>query len=194
MLIDTDEVKTGDLAAILGVSDRRIRQFNQMGLPKVGRGTYNLLTAVRFYTDRLTAQHGGDNTLDEQRQELLLEQTLKTRIENQQKRGELVPIAEVQTAFDHAQAMLAGQLDSFARRMATLIAGLEDEHQIEGVLFDECREVRRAYSDALAAVAGAVPTSKPDPEAPEETDGGGVGKRGKNTPTRKPRTRKVAKQ
>jgi len=182
------------LARIFGVSVRRVYNFHEQGMPREEKGRYKLGDVVQWYASHLLARGGKDKSLDDQRKELLFEQTLKTRIENEISRQDLVPMAEVQTCFNTAQTMLASQLDSFARRMANELAGIHEADQIESRVFEECREVRRVYATTLAAVAQAMDDSGADTNAAPPKKRRRVGRSGKNTTTRKPRARKVAKQ
>lgn len=180
------------IAEVLGVARRTVYQLHQEGMPKTGKGKYPLAPCVHWYIQKKLVTEGKDKTLDDQRKELLFEQTLKTRIENEISRRDLVPMSEVQTVFNTAQTMLASQLDAFARRMANELAGIHESTEIESRLFEECREMRRVYSAALAAVADNLENSSGDTKAAAPKKRRAVGRPRKNPAPRKSRAGKVA--
>lgn len=171
------------MGAVLGVSSRRIHQLVKEGMPKTARGKYYIPAAVQWYITHKLMKAGADKTLDEQRKELIFEQTVKTRIDNEVSRRDLVPMSEVQTVFGTAQVTLASQLDAFPRRMAIVLAGTHDENEIENLLFTECREIRRSYADVLDQMGPAAQGDGSDAKAPAPKKRQRVGRPRKDTAT-----------
>ena len=186
------QCRARDVAQVFGVSERRIAQFVIEGMPKGGRGNYNIPECHKWYN----ARYGGqlkDRTLDEQRQELIKEQTLKTKLENDTKQSELLPIDEVTAVVAATITMLSGILDAFSRRNAIVLAGLTDENEVERVLWDETRAVRSQFAGQLAALGDHIGNSSKDNNPPTEKKRRRVGRPGKDSTTGKPGTGALAK-
>lgn len=97
------EVSAKDLASIIGVKDRTIRDFADRGLViRAGRGRYRLVESVRAYCDHLRATasgRGGEqgvDTLVSERTRLARESADQMAMKNAASRRELVPAAEVE--------------------------------------------------------------------------------------------------
>jgi len=97
------EVSAKDLAKVIGVKDRTVREFADRGLViRTSRGRYRLIESVRTYCDhiRTTASgRGGEDeakTLTSERTRLAREQADQTALKNAALRRELVPAAEVE--------------------------------------------------------------------------------------------------
>lgn len=97
------EVSAKDLANVLGVKDRTVRDFADRGLViRAGRGRYRLVASVRSYCEHLRATasgRGGEDeakTLTAERTRLAREQADQTALKNAALRRDLVPAAEVE--------------------------------------------------------------------------------------------------
>jgi phage terminase Nu1 subunit (DNA packaging protein) len=100
------EVSAKDLAKVIGVKDRTVREFADRGLViRAGRGRYRLVESVRAYCDHLRATaagRGGEDeakTLTSERTRLAREQADQTALKNAALRRDLVPAAEVERAW-----------------------------------------------------------------------------------------------
>lgn len=184
---------TEEIANLLNLSKRRVQQLAKHGMPRTGRGQYPVRGCVLWYLDFSKAGPGEGKSQEEQRTELLYEQTIKTRMENEINKSNLFHADEVEASFQTAETLLGSILDAFAPRMANMLAAEHDPSVLKSVLFEECREVRRAYASALKKVGEYMEDSSGDSGAAPTKDSKPVGKPGKDTAPRKPRTRKVAK-
>lgn len=97
------DVSAKDLADIIGVKDRTIRDFADRGLViRGGRGRYRLIESVRTYCEHIRATasgRGGEDeakTLTAERTRLAREQADQTALKNAALRRDLVPAAEVE--------------------------------------------------------------------------------------------------
>ena len=96
-------VSAAHLGAVIGVSERAVRELGRLGrVPRLPDGTYPLRAAVRAYCAFLrdaAAGRGGTGAasgLARERQRLTREQADRAELANQLTRRELVPAAEVE--------------------------------------------------------------------------------------------------
>lgn len=186
-------VSAAELGEIIGVSPSRILQMNQQGMPKHARGKWDLAVCVQWVIARWQTASQNDKSLDDQRKALLFEQTLKTNLENQVNQAKLFDADEVQGAIAAIMTLFVGQLDSLAPRVCNRLAGLHDAGEIKQELFEECREIRVTLSDALEQVGRDIQPGQSAAKTTTTAKSKPVGGRRKNTTTRKPGARAVAK-
>lgn len=138
-----------ELAALVGVTDRRLRQINE-GLPpekklivrEEGEKKADLAMFVRRWTDYKvsTIKKVSDITLEEAKTEHELLKIQKTEIEVKRMQGEVVPVADVVTL---AQEIVAGTKNNLLHIPATLspvLAKVDDPEEIEEIISDAIRE------------------------------------------------------
>jgi len=87
------EVGTADLAAILGRTDRWIRDLENQGvLQKTARGRYKLAASVQAYVEwRLKAEVDRRYDESDARQQIEIERARKLRLQNDEAENKLVP-------------------------------------------------------------------------------------------------------
>lgn len=107
-----EPITARELAALLGVSARTIRELAQEGVVvKTGKGRYALAASVRAYCERqraAAAGRGGESgvaTLTAERARLAREQADAAAIKNAALRGDLLPAADVAASW---RAILTG--------------------------------------------------------------------------------------
>ena len=133
-----------ELAAVLGLSARRVRELAEAGvLKRRGRGRYDAAEATRDYARHLrevaagrAAATGGDGGLDlvEQRARLAAAQADRAELELAARRGQLVDAEQVKAGFVNmvttAKTRLMGVPSKAKARIPTLtvrdIEALED--------------------------------------------------------------------
>jgi len=179
---------------VFGVSrDMIMKYVSEHGMPKAGRGTYELLDCFNWYSNRLKlAADGGENgDIAEEKLKLVRAQRQRVELENKKKRSELLEAEFVGTVYNKAATTYASQLDGLGARLASVVAGMDDPGEIQRVIFNECRAIRESTAAEFVGLA-------------YEYDGGGdiaaapvkkrrrVGGRKQNTAKRKPGTRAVA--
>lgn len=103
--------------------------------------------AVAWLIDRKVAESGAaDKDLDEFRKDLVAEQIEKIRLENAQRRAELVPVDMAQSAINRLAVEFSTQLDALAGRLAHEVAGMNDPAEIHSLLMGEARGIRATTS------------------------------------------------
>lgn len=142
-------VTTSDLAFLLGITPRRIAQLVREGMPKERRDTYKLTETVQWYTLQLKGGRADARNVEEQRRELLYEQTVKTRLENDTNRKRLIPAELVAGVHNRMAAELSASLDALASRLAGNLAGISDISEVKTLLFTETRRIRDGFATGI---------------------------------------------
>jgi phage terminase Nu1 subunit (DNA packaging protein) len=181
------------LSEVFGISPSRLAQYHREGMPKAARGLFDLAECVQWNVARWQTKSGNDKSLDEQRQALLLEQTIKTNLENQVTQGKLFDSEELEAALVAILAQFKGQLESLAPRVCNRLAGMHDANEIKAEIYEETRAILDAVSDAFTAMGGDIQAGRESTKAAPAKSRQRVGRPRKNTAPRKPRAGKVAK-
>ena len=179
-MIIPKEIKTAQLAKLLGISVRQVQVLvDKEGLPKEGYGKFETIKCVRWYID-YWRDHDRNSMYDE-KHAMLVQQRVKIELENESNRRKLLPIDEVQTVFNKALASLASVLDSLGPRMANELASNSDPGDIKNVVFAETREIRREFARALESLADDPDSGQPDNKPAAAEGRRAVGRPRKNT-------------
>jgi len=137
------EVTDADLAALAGVSTRRIRQLVEAGrLTRIGRNRYALGDAFAALVEEMA---GGDKA-----SELTAERVRKLRadaslaeLELAKATGLVAPIGEMERVWRHSYALVRTNMLNIPRRVVTSLVGETDERRITEVLKSEITQVLR---------------------------------------------------
>lgn len=164
------------LGQLLGLTRESIARLAKTeGMPKVKTGHYGIVECVTWALDFERGKTKSATPADKKaRMEVAKEQALRYRIENAKNLSELLPAAEVGSAFAALSSQLASLLDSLAPRMAAELAAIDEPAKLQQVLFDECRNIRNNASAAFVAIAGDL-DSRRDTETATESKRGAVG-------------------
>ena len=131
-----------ELAGILGMSTRQVRNLEAAGMPKEPKG-YPVPAAVRWYvTQKVSeAESRAPADLDEARLRLETAKAQLKEFEVAQRRGELMTVAEFDRHLGDAFARVSAQLATLPTRAAPLVAGLRADEAL-AVLDKVVREIR----------------------------------------------------
>ncbi|MCA9675773.1 MAG: hypothetical protein KC464_12100 [Myxococcales bacterium] len=187
-------VTTGELATVLGLTDRQIRNLVAEGMPQRARGRFDLPAAVQWYVDQWRDRSDRSNgRLDsEERRALLAAQTRRAELEAAQLAGELEPRATAATVLMRVAALVADRLGAMPARRAPMLVGLDDVNAAALVLEEEVAEIRAALASELDEYATEL--------AAAGTTAGGTarasGARGRRNPatTTEPQSRRVGRK
>jgi phage terminase Nu1 subunit (DNA packaging protein) len=152
-------VSTSDLAAVLGLTDRRVRQLREDGtLPEAGRGRFVLGAAVQAYNGRLREQAAGRQGADEdapdltdERARLAKAQADAQEMKNAQTRGELLPRGDVDAAVAAAFARVRARLVGIPAKAAPVVMTMESAAEAQAALRDAIYEALRELSETAVA-------------------------------------------
>ena len=149
-------VRRIDLIDLFGLSARRIDQLVNEGMPKTGRGEYNLIACVRWYLDFWKHRASADNDEAKTKKINLIDaQRDKIVLETEKMREKLIPVEEVVHTLNALAVIVSTQLDGMGARMANTLAGIDEPAEIQRTLFNECRSIRDNVAgqiDDLAAI------------------------------------------
>ena len=138
-----------ELAALVGITDRRLRQINEALPPEKklivreeGEKKADLALFVRRWTDYKVsiAKRSGEISLEEAKTEHELLKIQKTDIELKRMQAEVVPVIDVVTL---AQEIVAGTKNNLLHIPSTLspiLAKVDDAEEIEEIMSDAIRE------------------------------------------------------
>lgn len=135
-----------------------------------GKVEIETVKAINWYIERQIRAKGfgggEDNSdtadINEKRRLLLIEQTRKLEIENDEAELLLVPIEDVRIAFNAAITQLNGLLDGAAGKMSS------GDAVLRGRLFDEHRRIRELFADRLEGFVDAKGGGELNEAASEE--------------------------
>lgn len=133
----TLEVTDAQLAALAGVSTRRIRQLAEAGrLTRVGRNRYELGEAFAALVEEMS---GGDKAseLTAERVRKLRAEATMAELQLAKERGEVAPLAECEKAWEQFCVILRTNLLLIPTRIAQSLIGETDERRLKAVLREE---------------------------------------------------------
>jgi len=151
--LDPQRVPQGEMALILGVTDRTVRNLTASGvLSEVERGKYALHATVKAYVDyvargRVASERSAKvSALDDER-------VRRLRIENDREEGSTVPVYEAQAAFNAAMTEVAAALDILPNRHCAELAMMNDAGKIKHRLKEIVRGIRENAARKIEGLA-----------------------------------------
>lgn len=139
-----------ELAALIGVDVRTIKNLVDDGMPKEARGKYDLGVCVKWYIERcveLARAGKGLNDLDLARQRKTIAEARMAELELEQLEGNLIPLE----MHEHRVEGIAGRLAAQCKGLDRFIADVQRATTIV-----DAKEVVDKVSDALLASLRAV--------------------------------------
>jgi phage terminase Nu1 subunit (DNA packaging protein) len=147
-------VSTSELAEILGLSDRRIRQLEQIGaISKISRGKFNLSETIQQYIDWIKSQAiESDQELDLKKEKTLLTRAnrQKVELEIQIMRGELHRSEDVQRVMNDMLGAFRARCLAIPTKAAPRLIAETDIAIIQDTL-------RKEIYEALSELSGYDP-------------------------------------
>jgi len=147
-----------EFAKVIGMSAGWVSKALDGGMPAVRSGRagakVQIDTAVALPWLLGRASERAAPTPDSQRDRLAREQADKVALENAQRRGELVPIAQVRAVASELVSRLGSALEGLPGRLANEIAGISDPAEIRARIGDEIRGARTAFAHGIEVMAG----------------------------------------
>ena len=146
-----DAVKVATIATVLGISNARVQQLAADGvLPRAGVGLYDIPACVQaFVRHKLVKAKASDVTVHS----LMAERSRLTKIkadaaevEARKLAGELVPAADIETAWLAVAGAVRSRLLAIPTRTAPRIVALKTPVEAQALL-------RKEINAALAAIA-----------------------------------------
>lgn len=155
MAVDVETV-----ARALNLSPRRVQQLAAEGLPRIGKGEYDLGACMAWYIkylQRIIEQRARDDgtsvsTLTSERIRGAREAADKAAIDNRRRRGELVETEFVGALLRDIAADISARLEGLPGRLANAIDGI-DPTERRARFLAECREIRSGIAVHVAKLA-----------------------------------------
>jgi len=161
MSLEGLQVSVAELAGLLGITERRVQQLADEGcLVKAVRGSYDLAGSVQGYLVFLRKQlpNTGKPTESAERTRLLKAKAGIAELEEQQRRGELGRVDEMErTAEQEARTALAALL-VIGARIGEPLSVLDTPEACEALVDKEIRKACEVILAAAKASAGAEPS------------------------------------
>ncbi|ELT3988959.1 type IV toxin-antitoxin system AbiEi family antitoxin domain-containing protein [Pseudomonas aeruginosa] len=145
--LTTLEVTDAQLAALAGVSTRRIRQLVEAGrLTRVSRNRYALGDAFAALVEDMAGGDKASELTAERVRKLRAEATL-AELQLAKEKGEVAPLSECQKAWEQFCVVLRTNLLLIPTRVAQTIVGETDERRLKAVLREEIILALHAAAD-----------------------------------------------
>lgn len=124
-----------ELAALVGVSSRRIRQLAENGtLERAGRGRYELGPALRALLEDAS---GSGSALQRERTRKTAADATRAELELAKAAGEVAPIAQMARVWGQRMAIIRQCVMTIPSRAGSRLVGEKDERKIIAILRDE---------------------------------------------------------
>lgn len=169
-------VSTAELSRITGYSEMHLSRLAHEGMPKEGRGLYDLERAIKWLLTRRDTTANA-NIQDVKRQ-LIQEQIEAQKLENAKTRLELLPLEDVQHMLNAAGVIVASQLDGLAPRVAHELSAITTipAPKVQEVVFRECRSIRESIAAEWDSYRGPDADGSDDSQAAAKPKRGRVGR------------------
>lgn len=141
------------LANVLKLTERRLLQLVQEGMPKSDKGSYPLVACVHFYIDFLNSKVGNHSqTLGQEKLKLMREKAERAALENQKLRNKVIDIDGItQQVMDLMQRLRDG-LMAIPGRLCNELVG-KTNVEIRQALDMEIKQVLNGIAEKLETMA-----------------------------------------
>lgn len=169
------ELSRTDMAAVIGVTARRLDQLAKEGrLHKLPNGCFNLVETVQAWIrwEHEKAKGDGPKTLEEAKIRLTTAQAEKTELEVGALLGELHPAASVEAVWSDMIGAFKARIMSIPTKLAPLLAGRKNPNEIQSILKGATNEALQELSeyDPEKIAHGLVPEDSADRGAASGND------------------------
>lgn len=165
-----------DIAELLGVTTRSIRDWHKEGLPRNADGTYPGPACVAWAVGR-AAPSAGD--YDNQRERLAAAQAEKVEMENAVRRGQLADVSVVASTWTDLISNARAKLLNMGPKLGPQLVNIGDPNVIATAIRTEVYVALTELADYDPAGSGPEatgPVGQQDVVAPTESDGKPVGR------------------
>lgn len=131
------------IAEALGVSERQVYRYHEMGMPKAGRGEYPLLRCCIWFRRHILtpAENGDAPDLDEAKLRKERAKARKSEREMSRRRQEVMPAEVIERVHREANEWIRETTLSRAPEIADALEGVEDPRKAEIVLKKAVRDL-----------------------------------------------------
>ena len=126
-MAESPTFKIRTVAAVLGVSPRRVQQLVKQGMPRASRGTYDLSACVQWYEKYRTGRAAQSSKLDQARLRKTLAEAKLAEIEVTAIEEKLIPADVVQDTWKKITETIRARLLKIPAEVAAELEGTEDQ-------------------------------------------------------------------
>ena len=157
------------LAGLLKITERRLLQLVQEGMPKSGKALYPLTACIHFYIDFLNNKVGNHSqTIAQERLRLTREKAERAALENQKLRNKVIDIDGItQQVMDLMQKLRDG-LSTIPGRLCHELVG-KTEAEIRQSIDFEIKQALNSIAEKLEKVVE-IPTLEQPNETKQATE------------------------
>jgi phage terminase Nu1 subunit (DNA packaging protein) len=135
-----------ELAGLVGVSSRRIRQLAENGtLERAGRGRYELGPALRALLEDAA---GSGSALQRERTRKVAADATRAELELAKAMGEVAPIGQIARVWALRMTIIRQGMMTLPSRVASRLVGEKDERRVNAILRDEIVAALHQAADA----------------------------------------------
>lgn len=150
---ETPHFKVGTIAAVLGLTTRRVRVLVQLGMPQVKRGRYDLAACVQWYVDYRVKAASHASRMDNARLRKLKAEAKKKEIEIRIMEEKLIPVDEVVKTWSNITAAMRAKLLAIPTKAAPMILSITTQAEAQELLKSYIYEALDELTDDLSAIA-----------------------------------------
>lgn len=133
---------------LLGVTKLTLQDWINKGLPSLDAGVFNTAGVVSWYKlETAVGKRTKTNIEKDASERVLVAKAEKLERDNLVESGDLVAIADIQAAFEASAVIVANAFESLGARLANQVAGMDEPAEIQALIWNESREVRRLIAD-----------------------------------------------
>lgn len=148
-------VSTQELANIFGLTERRIQQLADEGMPRIEKGKWDLKACARFYIENLrasTEQNSGDTVVKE-KVRLLKARSERAELDNERIKTTTVTLEEVKQEALEVANVVREELEAMPGRLTPEIASEEKPAAfVKNILEKATRQALNSIASRLETI------------------------------------------
>ena len=145
--------KIQTIAAVLGLTTRRVRVLIQLGMPKVKRGRYNLAECVQWYVNYRVKAASHASRMDNARLRKLRAEAKEKELKISTMEGKLIPVDEVVKTWSNITAAMRAKLLAIPTKAAPMILSITKQAEAQEILKSYIYEALDELTDDLSEIA-----------------------------------------
>jgi hypothetical protein len=153
------------IAQVLNLTPRYVNKLvKEQGMPRQGRGEYDLVMCVHWYIDFLKAQivrsRSGDESESDARRRLLSANADIREAERARMHGELIPVKSAVEVIERGVHSFKTRMLALPTKAAGRVLGRTSLGEIKGILEDDVYQALRELENAKIEIRGIAETGQ----------------------------------
>jgi len=145
--------KIQTIAAVLGLTTRRVRVLIQLGMPKVKRGRYNLADCVQWYVNYRVKAASHASRMDNARLRKLRAEAKEKELKISTMEEKLIPVDEVVKTWSNITAAMKAKLLAIPTKAAPMILSITTQAEAQDILKSHIYEALDELTNDLSEIA-----------------------------------------